>query len=72
MRQAWPPNANQSPTSDGDFAELLRGRGVDFVSYQDWQRLDQWEVEQGRSQDRVRDKLSTVADMMRVVGELRG
>lgn len=56
---------------DGRTAHLLGQRGVDFVTYEDWQRLDRYEIEQGQAKGKVRDKLSSVDEMMRVVRQLR-
>lgn len=56
----------------GDLADVLRQRGVDFVSYQDWQRLDEWEQQEGGKRGRVRLKLPSIDEMMAVVRELRG
>ncbi len=50
---------------------LLESRGVDFVSYADWQALDQWEIEQGKARGKVRLKLNSVDELMNAVRELR-
>ena len=46
---------------------LLRERGVDHVTYGDWQTLDQYEVAAGRTQGRPRVKVTTVPEMMAVI-----
>jgi ferredoxin--NADP+ reductase len=51
--------------------KLLRERRVDFVTYRDWLDLDAHEVAVGERVGKVRQKLSDVGEMMRVVGELR-
>ncbi len=65
----------RAPALPADDAEslprLLRARGVDFVSYEDWQRLDRHEVERGQPVGKVREKLTSVEDMMRAVRDLR-
>jgi ferredoxin--NADP+ reductase len=50
---------------------LLRQRGVDFVSYADWQRLDRWEQEQGKPLGRARCKLTSVDELMQRIRALR-
>lgn len=44
--------------------ELLRGRGVQPVSFDDWKRLDQIEVARGEWRGAPRDKLVDVAAML--------
>ncbi|MCB9889389.1 MAG: FAD-dependent oxidoreductase [Planctomycetes bacterium] len=48
---------------------LLRGRGVDVVSFADWQRLDAFEQERGKALGRVRQKLVEIDAML---GAIRG
>ncbi|NDJ77684.1 MAG: FAD-dependent oxidoreductase [Chloroflexi bacterium] len=43
---------------------LLAGRGVRYVTYADWQRLDRLEQEQGAALERPRLKFSRVEDML--------
>lgn len=54
-----------------DIATVLTERGVDAVSWADWQRLDEWEKQQGESRNKLRHKLASVAELMAVVAELR-
>jgi ferredoxin--NADP+ reductase len=51
---------------------LLAARGVPFVTFEDWRRLDEFETSEGGRSGRVRRKLSTIDDMLRVVREPRG
>jgi ferredoxin--NADP+ reductase len=55
-------------TSEADVPELLHQRGVAFVSYEDWLRLDALEIEAGREAGRPRVKFTSVED---VLGALR-
>ena len=55
----------------GDVADLLRERKVEVVTWQDWQRLDAWEREQGTKRGKVRHKLSSIQEALRVVHEVR-
>ena len=50
---------------------LLRERGIDYVTYRDWQILDQYEVAAGRARGRPRVKVTTVPEMMAVIREGR-
>ena len=47
-------------------------RPVDAVSWQDWQRLDEWERQQGEERGKLRHKLASVEELMGVIAELRG
>ncbi len=60
------------PAPGGDIVELLQARRVDTVTWADWQRLDAWELEQGRARGKLRHKLPSVDQLMQVVHELRG
>jgi len=47
--------------------DLLEQRGVEYVTYEDWKRIDAAEVERGKRRDAPRSKFSRVSDMMDVV-----
>jgi len=57
--------------SHGDVLALLRARNVDAVSWADWQRLDAWEQQKGKEQNKLRHKLTTVEALMSTIRELR-
>jgi len=46
---------------------LLRERGVEFVTWEDWQALDSYEQELGKARGKVRCKVCDVAEMLRVI-----
>jgi ferredoxin/flavodoxin---NADP+ reductase len=50
---------------------LLRRRGIDVVTYEDWQGLDAHERAAGTAQGRPRVKLTTVPEMLEVIHRLR-
>ncbi|OIP37978.1 MAG: NADP oxidoreductase [Deltaproteobacteria bacterium CG2_30_63_29] len=52
---------NPAPTG---IVELLQAKGVRFVSYQDWQKLDAHELAQGEAAGRPRLKLTSVEAML--------
>ena len=56
---------------EGTIVSLLRERGVDFVTFEDWQRLDAHERAEGEKLGKVRQKLTSIDEMMRVVRDLR-
>ncbi len=59
-----------SPAKD-DISVRLQELGIDAVSWADWQRLDAWEIDEGKKRDKLRHKLSSVDEMMTVIRELR-
>ena len=67
-RQPRPPTPDKAPER---IVELLRQRGVDYVSFDDWTRLDEDEVRLGEAQDKVREKYTDVESMMAAVNRLR-
>ncbi|MEL0179984.1 MAG: FAD-dependent oxidoreductase [Deltaproteobacteria bacterium] len=54
-----------------DIGQLLRKREVDFVSFQDWKLLEEYETKAGEAEGRPRKKVGTVKEMMEVVRSLR-
>ena len=54
-----------------DIEKLLSERSIDAVSWQDWQRLDEWERQQGEQRGKLRHKLASVEELMNVIAELR-
>ena len=51
--------------------DLLRERDVDFVSFDDWNRLDEDEVRLGDAANKVREKYTHVESMMEAIRRLR-
>ena len=49
----------------------LRERGIDYMTYQDWKILDQYEVASGAGQGRARVKVTAVPAMMAVIHQGR-
>lgn len=48
---------------------LLINRNIRFVTYQDWLKLDQLELERGEAASRPRVKLTDVEDMLKAAGK---
>jgi ferredoxin--NADP+ reductase len=59
------------PTDD-DLLPKLRSRGIDVVSWDDWQRLDAWEVAEGQRRGKLRHKLPDVGELLARIRALRG
>ena len=47
--------------------QLVSGRQADYVSYEDWLRLEELEVSRGRSQGRPRVKFTSLEEMLTVL-----
>lgn len=56
---------------DTDVTALLRERGVDYVTYADWKRLDAHEAAAGAQQGRPRVKVTRVDEMMAIIHQGR-
>ncbi|MCC7142064.1 MAG: FAD-dependent oxidoreductase [Candidatus Eisenbacteria bacterium] len=48
---------------------MLQAKGVRYVSYAEWQRLDQLELERGAAVGRPRNKFSRVDEMLKALGK---
>ena len=62
----------QSPATDGqghpgDIVALLQEKGVAFVSFADWQILEQIENERGAQRGQPRVKITDVGEMLRLI-----
>lgn len=57
--------------SQADISVLLQERAIDAVTWADWQRLDQWEQQQGESRGKLRHKLTSIEELMTVIADLR-
>ena len=64
---SFTPSAPSRASVEG----VLRERGVDFISFAEWQKLDEAEVANGTASGRPRVKFSRVDDMLNVVRAAR-
>ena len=55
--------ANVAHPSPKVVAEILKERGVEFVSFDEWQKINAIEIERGQKDGRPRNKFNTVEDM---------
>jgi ferredoxin--NADP+ reductase len=65
-------DGRQLAPTHGDITQLLQQRGIDAVTWADWQRLDAYERQQGEAAGKVRQKVTDAAEMLRVLRSLRG
>lgn len=61
----------RGPALPDDFLEetprRLSAKGIDFVTFDDWKILDEYEIEEGRKCGKVRCKVTTVSAMLEVI-----
>ncbi len=53
---------------DGAVGELLAGRGIKFVDYEAWKKIDAVEIERGEAKGKPREKIVRVDDMLSIAG----
>ena len=49
--------------------KLLKERKPDFVTYEDWLRIDELEIERGKALGKPRDKYTSIQEMMDALKE---
>ncbi|HVU02212.1 MAG TPA: FAD-dependent oxidoreductase [Polyangiaceae bacterium] len=63
------PALDGTPEKSGEgIVDVLRERGIHFVTYPDWKALDAIEVERGKASGKVREKLVRVPEMLGALG----
>lgn len=72
MMKADHEAGHQLAPTRGDIGTLLQQRGLDAVTWADWQRLDAYERQQGEAAGKVRQKVVDAAEMLRVLRSQRG
>ena len=55
----------------GDITDLLKKKGVEYVSHSDWKLLEAHETEEGQALGRPRRKVGTVPEMLEVIRRMR-
>lgn len=67
------PSAPSAANGGGRAAieRLLRERGVRWVSFEDWTKLDALEVAAGKQRGKIREKFSSIEEMLAALGEPR-
>ena len=69
------PYGRRQPVDNGGgraaIEQLLRERRVRWVSFDDWIRLDSIEVARGKQLGKIREKFSSIEQMLEAIGEGR-
>ncbi|GFQ72927.1 NADPH:adrenodoxin oxidoreductase, mitochondrial [Trichonephila clavata] len=50
-----------------DILDLLKKKGVKYVTFQDWLKIDRYELEKGQAVGKEREKLYNVNEMLKFV-----
>ncbi len=53
---------------DAPMTDLLSRRGIPFITFNDWKKIDEAEIERGRSGNKPREKFTTAADILACLG----
>jgi ferredoxin--NADP+ reductase len=61
--EAGPPRTAARPELDA-IEKLLKERGIQYVPFSGWKRIDQHEVSQGKEKQKVREKLCGIDDLL--------
>ena len=56
-------------TGSSSIESLLKERNVDYVSFEDWKLLDEYETEAGQAQERPRVKVTSIEKMLEIIGD---
>jgi adrenodoxin-NADP+ reductase len=65
MAEDLPAGVTGAPAAGPDaLPSLLSRRGVRFVTFEDWRRLDRLEEERGRARAKIRERFLSVDDML--------
>ena len=54
-------------TDSSGIEALLKARNVDYVSFEDWKLLDEFETEAGQEQERPRVKVTSIEKMLEII-----
>ena len=54
-------------TDNSGIESLLKERNVDYVSFEDWKLLDEYETEAGQAQERPRVKVTSIEKMLEII-----
>lgn len=52
-----------------EIVELLKSRGVNFITYDDWKKIDSSEKERGQLQGKIRDRFCSPEEMLNVISK---
>jgi len=68
LKQNWQTSQTPSPKLvQDDLLNLLKQKKIQFVSFEDWKKLDKFELEQGHLNGKSRQKICEVEEMLDLI-----
>ena len=68
LKQNWQTNQTQEPKLvQHDLLDFLKEKKIQFVSFEDWKKLDKFEIEQGQQKRKSRQKICEVQEMLDLI-----
>ena len=68
LKQNWQTNQTSQPKLvRDDLLDLLKQKKIQFVSFEDWKKLDKFELEQGHLYGKSRQKICEVEEMLDLI-----
>ncbi len=68
LKQNWQTNQTSQPKLvRDDLLDLLKQKKIQFVSFEDWKKLDKFEIEQGQLSGKSRQKICEVEEMLDLI-----
>ena len=68
LKKNWQTSPTPQPKLvQHDLLDLLKKKKIQFVSFEDWKKLDKFEIEQGRQNGKSRQKICEVQEMLDLI-----
>jgi ferredoxin--NADP+ reductase len=68
LKKNWQTSPTPQPKLvQHDLLDLLKKKKIQFVSFEDWKKLDKFEIEQGRQNGKSRHKICEVQEMLDLI-----
>ena len=68
LKQNWQTSKIPQPKLvQHDLLDILREKKIQFVSFEDWKKLDKFEIEQGKQNGKSRQKICEVQEMLDLI-----
>ena len=68
LKQNWQTSQTSQPKLvQDDLLDLLKQKKIQFVSFEDWKKLDKFELEQGQLIGKSRQKICEVEEMLDLI-----
>ena len=68
LKQNWETSDIQEPKlAQEKLIDFLKQKKIQFVSFEDWKKLDKFEIEQGQRNGKSRQKICEVQEMLDLI-----